>query len=158
MRDESAFRQSVRDAVSACTAAARSKPDLARRIIDRVHRKELPVMKKKLSTAMVLVLALILASLTALAIGLTVEEMWAQSFGKMNTSGAVHSVSDETQAEIPMEEAVAIARAAIIAKYGTPQSELDAWAYTPATSSAAGTAWTRKRPANGGCFSPPART
>lgn len=131
MRDESAFRQSVRDAVTSCTAAARSKPDLARRIIDRAHRKELPVMKKKLSTAMVLVLALILASLTALAIGLTVEEMWAQSFGKMNTSGAVHSVSDETQAEMSMEEAVAIGQRAIVAKYGTPQSELDAMGVYP---------------------------
>lgn len=88
-------------------------------------------MKKKTSAAVILLIALLLAALTAVAIGLTVEEMWAQSFEKMNTRGAVHSVSDETQAEIPMEEAIAIARAAIISKYGTPESELDAMGVYP---------------------------
>lgn len=88
-------------------------------------------MKKKLSAAAILLITLLLASLTALAIGLTVEEMWAQSFQRMNTRGYIHSVSDEAQAEITMEEAIVIARAAITGKYGTPEAELDAMGVYP---------------------------
>ena len=131
MKDEREFRQSIHSAVDADAAAARENPCLARRVIARANGKEQPVMKKKLSIAAIVMIALLLAGLTATAIGLTVKDMWKQSFEKMNTKGHIQTISDEAEAEIPMEEAIAIARAAIIAKYGTPENELDAMGVYP---------------------------
>ena len=130
---ESEFRQAIHSAVDTYAEAARENPCLAQRIIARENRKEPPRMKKKLSTAAILLIALLLISVTALAvtISLTVEETWLQSFAKMNTKGHIQTISDESQAELPMEEAIAIARAAIIGKYGVPESELDAMGVYP---------------------------
>lgn len=130
MPDDREFRHRVHSAVDAYGAAAREHPMLLQRVLRRANGKEQSRMKK-LSTGAVILIALLLATLTALAVGLTVEEMWAQSFEKMNTSGHVSSISDETQAEISMEEAIAIARSAIVAQYGTPESELDAMGVYP---------------------------
>lgn len=131
MKDEREFRQSIHSAVEAYAAAARENPCLARRVIARANGKEQPVMKKKLSIAAIVMIALLLAGLTATAIGLTVKDMWKQSFEKMNTKGHIQTISDEAEAEIPMEEAIAIARDAIIRKYGTPENELDAMGVYP---------------------------
>ena len=131
MKDDREFRSLIHSAVDAYGASAREHPMLRERVLQRANRKERPPMKKKLSTAAILLIVLLLATLTAIAVGLTVEEMWAQSFERMNTRGYVHSASDETQAEISMEEAIAIARAAIISKYGTPEAELDAMGVYP---------------------------
>ncbi|MBQ7850160.1 MAG: hypothetical protein IJ343_10590 [Clostridia bacterium] len=125
MTDESRFRDEVHRAVNACTAAAHEDPFLLQHVLARADRKEEPRMKKKLSTAAILVIALLLLSVAALAVGLTVEEVWKQSFDRMNTVGIIYSEADGTQAEISLEEAISIARGAIIAKYGTPESELD---------------------------------
>ena len=125
MTDESRFRDEVHRAVNACTAAAHEDPFLLQHVLARADRKEEPRMKKKLSTAAILVIALLLLSVAALAVGLTVEEVWKQSFDRMNTVGIIYSEADGTQAEISLEEAISIARSAIIAKYGTPESELD---------------------------------
>ena len=125
MTDESRFRDEVHRAVNACTAAAHKDPFLLQHVLARADRKEEPRMKKKLSTAAILVIALLLLSVAALAVGLTVEEVWKQSFDRMNTVGIIYSEADGTQAEISLEEAISIARSAIIAKYGTPENELD---------------------------------
>ncbi|MBR3763348.1 MAG: hypothetical protein IKK57_02205 [Clostridia bacterium] len=128
---EKNIRQAIHNGVDAYAASVRENPFLARHVIALAERKEQPRMKKKLSTAAIVLLAFLLASLTAAAIGLTVRDVWRQSFDKMNTSGYIQTISDETTAELPMEEAIAIARAAIIAKYGTPESELDAMGVYP---------------------------
>lgn len=86
---------------------------------------------KKLSTGAIIAIVLMLLSVTAVAVGLTVEQIWQQSFEKMGTSGMIRNLSDETQAEITVDEALSIARAAIIAKYGTPVAELDAMGVYP---------------------------
>lgn len=131
MTDDRELRKLVHRAVDAYSAPARTDSLLLQRILARESRKEERPMKKKLSAAAILVIALLLASVTALAIGLSVEEMWKQSFEKMNTTGLISNLSDEAQAEITMDEAIAIAREAIIAKYGTPESELDAMGVYP---------------------------
>lgn len=131
MTDDRRFRESVHQAVEAYSASTAPDPYLMQHVLARANKKETVKMKKKLSTAAILVLALLLLSVTALAVGLTVEEVWMQSFEKMNTSGWIHNLSDESEAEITMEEAMAIARSAIIAKYGTPESELDAMGVYP---------------------------
>ena len=129
--NEQEIRRRIHSAVDAYAAPAQENPYLAQRILARADRKEPPRMKK-LSTGAILLIVLLLFSLTALAVGLmTVEEVWKQSFQKMNTTGLIHNLSDETQAEISLEEAIAIAREAIIAKYGTPESELDAMGVYP---------------------------
>lgn len=125
MTDDRRFRDEVHRAVNACTAAAHEDPFLLQRVLAQAKGKEEPKMKKKLSTAAILLIALLLLSVAALAVGLTVEEVWKQSFDRMNTVGTIYSEADGTQAEISLEEAVTIARSAIIAKYGTPESELD---------------------------------
>ncbi len=131
MTDDRDFRAQVHAAVDAYSAPAREDPYLLPHVLARANGKEQPRMKKKLSTAAIMLLALLLTGITALAIGLSVEEIWRQSFEKMNTTGMVHSISDETQAEIPVEEAIAIAREAIVARYGTPEAELDAMGVYP---------------------------
>jgi len=131
MTDDRNFRQQVHQAVEAYSTGREPDPYLMQRVLARAEGKEGPLMKKKLSAAAILVLALLLLSVTALGVGLTLEEIWQQSFEKMNTSGWIHNLSDETLAEISMEEAIAIARDAIIAKYGTPESELDAMGVYP---------------------------
>lgn len=131
MTDDRRFHQRVHEAVEAYSAAHAPDPTLAQRVLARAHEKERIAMKKKLSTAAILIFALLLLSVTALGVGLTIEEMWQQSFEKMNTSGWIHNLSDESQAEISLEEAIAIAREAIIAKYGTPEDELDAMGVYP---------------------------
>lgn len=132
MRDEQ-LRRAIHRAVDAYSPSAEAPPYLAQRIRALANEKEPVRMKKKLSAAAILLIVLLLLSITALAVGITlsVEGMWQQSFEKMNTTGEIRNLSDETAAEIPLEEAVEIARNAIIAKFGTPESELDAMGVYP---------------------------
>lgn len=132
MRDEQ-LRQVIHRAVDAYSPAADAPPYLAQRIRALALEKEPVRMKKKMSAAVILMIVLLLASITALAVGITlsVEDVWRQSFEKMNTTGEIRNLSDETAAEITMEEAIEIAKAAIIAKFGTPESELDAMGVYP---------------------------
>ncbi len=128
--NENAIREKIHRAVDAYGASAADDPFLAQRILAQSRRKEAPHMKK-LSTGAIIFIVLTLLSVTALAVGLTVEEVWQQSFEKMNTTGEIYNLSDETMAEISMEEAIAIARKAIQDKYGTPDAELDAMGVYP---------------------------
>lgn len=131
MMDEQRLREQIHCAVDAYTPIAEAPPYLTQRILARANGKENVRVKKKLSTAAILVIALLLISATALAIGMSVEDMWKQSFDRMNTTGEIRNLSDETQAEISMEEAIAIARSAITSKFGTPEAELDAMGVYP---------------------------
>lgn len=131
--NDTKLRQQIHQAVNAYGAGLRENPFLAQRVLSQTHGKESPIMKRKLSAGTILLIILLLASMTALAVGITlsVEDMWQQSFDKMNTTGEIRNLSDETTAEITMEEAIAIARSAIIAKFGTPEAELDAMGVYP---------------------------
>ncbi len=128
--DDNRIRERIHRAVDVHGASMRDDPYLAQRILAATSRKEAPRMKK-LSTGMIIVIVLMLISVTAFAVGLTIEDVWQQSFQKMNTSGAIWKVSDETNAELPLEQAIELAKQAIIAKYGTPSSELDAMGVYP---------------------------
>lgn len=129
--DEKYIREQIHHAVDAHGASRQDDPYLAQRILAQAHRKEALHMKK-LSTGMIVAIVLMLLSVTALAVGLTVEEKWKQSFDRMNTTGKIPNLSDESQAEITMDEAIAIARETVIARYGTSAEELDAMGVYPA--------------------------
>lgn len=129
--DERFIREQIHRAVDAHGASRPDDPYLAQRILAQTHRKEATRMKK-LSTGMIVAIVLMLLSVTAVAVGLTVEEKWKQSFDRMNTTGEIPHLSDENQAEITMDEAIAIAREAIMTTYGTPADELDAMGVYPA--------------------------
>ncbi len=128
--NEQLLREKIHQAVDAHGVSLQEDPFLAKRIIAQTNRKEVPRMKK-LSTGMIIMIVLMLLSVTAVAVGLTVEDVWQQSFEKMNTSGYIWKVSDETNAELPLEDAITLAKDAIMAKYGTPESELDAMGVYP---------------------------
>ncbi len=124
------IRDRIHRAVDAYGASQQEDPFLAQRILAHSRRKEAPHMKK-FSTGMIIVLVLMLLSVTAVAVGLTAEDLWQQSLEKMNNTGDHEVLSDDTQAEIPLEEALAIASKAIQDKYGTPDEELDAMGVYP---------------------------
>ena len=129
MKDEM-IRQKIHRAVDVHGASLREDPYLAQRILASSDRKEAPRMKK-LSTGAIIAIVLMLLSVTALAVGLTAEELWRQSQRKMSTTGYVNMISDDAQAEITLDEALAIARKAIQDKYATPDAELDAMGVYP---------------------------
>ena len=61
---------------------------------------------KKLSTGAIIAIVLMLLSVTALAIGLTVEEIWQQSYEKMNTSSdEIRNYGEPTADEISLDKA-----------------------------------------------------
>lgn len=124
------IREKIHRAVDVHGASLPDDPYLAQRILASANRKEAPRMRK-LSTGMIIAIVLMLLSVTAVAVGLTIEDVWQQSFQKMNTSGLIWKVSDETNAELPLEDAIRLAKEAIMAKYGTPESELDAMGVYP---------------------------
>ncbi len=128
--NENAIRDRIHRAVDAYGASLPDDPFLAQRILAQSRRKETPHMKK-LSTGAIIFIVLMLLSVTALAVGLTAEELWQQSLTRMNNTGDHKVLSDDTQAEITLEEALAIARKAIQDKYGTPDEELDAMGVYP---------------------------
>ncbi len=127
---DTVIRDRIHRAVDAYGASLQEDPFLAQRILAKSSRKEAPRMKK-LSTGMIIAIVLMLLSVTALAVGLTAEDLWQQSLEKMNTTADHEVLSDDTQAEITLEEALDIARKAIQDKYGTPDEELDAMGVYP---------------------------
>ena len=94
-------------------------------LIDQLPRKERYVVKRKISVGLVLALLLMLAAITAVALGLGIDEIWAQSFEKMNTRGEVYTLSYPEEGDMTAEEAIALAKAAIVASYGTTEEEFD---------------------------------
>ena len=138
MTDESRFRDEVHRAVNACTAAAHEDPFLLQHVLARADRKEEPRMKKKLSTAAILVIALLLLSVAALAVGLTVEEVWKQSFDRMNTVGIIYSEASSRQRS-PWRRPSASPAAPSSPNTARPKASWTKWASTPATTPAAGT-------------------
>ena len=83
------------------------------RLIDHLPKRERIKMKKKISAAAVLLAVLLLLCATALAIGLSIEEIWKQSFEKMNTRAVINDISTPTQNDMTAEEAIEIAKDAI---------------------------------------------
>ncbi len=130
MREED-IRRRVHRAVEAHSAHVPDDPHLAARLLALDAHKEAPIVEKKLSLGAVLLIALLLATLTAVAVGLNAYDVWQQSFEKMNTTGELYLFGDPKADDMPLEEALAIARAAIQEKYGTPDDELDAMGLYP---------------------------
>lgn len=86
---------------------------------------------KKLSTGMIIAIILMLLSATAVAVGLTVEQVWQQAFDKMGTWGDVWNIGEPTEKDLTMDEAAAIARKAIQEKFAVTDEELDAMGFYP---------------------------
>lgn len=129
--DENRIRDKIHQAVDVHGASLQCDPFLAQRILSHANRKEAPRMKK-LSTGMIIAIVLMLLSVTALAVGLTVEEIWQQSFERMNTtSNEIRNFGEPTDGEISLEEAIDIARKAIQDAYGTSDAELDSMGLYP---------------------------
>ena len=82
MMDENRIREQIHRAVNVYGASVQENPYLAQRILSQANRKEAPRMRK-LSTGAIIAIVLMLLSVTALAVGLTVEDIWRQSFQKM---------------------------------------------------------------------------
>lgn len=130
MKDEM-IRQKIHRAVDVHGASLQEDPFLAQRILAFSDRKEAPRMKK-LSTGAIIAIVLMLLSVTALAVGLTVEEIWQQSYERMNTSShGIRNFGEPTDGEISLEEALSIARKAIQDAYGTSDAELDSMGLYP---------------------------
>lgn len=129
MTDER-IRMLIHRAVDAHGASLREDPFLASRILACQRRKEGPHMKK-LSTGMIIAIILILLSVTAVAVGLTIEEIWQQNFEKMGTTGEIWSIGTPTETDLTMEEAAAIARSKLKTKFGVTDEELDAMGFYP---------------------------
>jgi len=124
------IREKIHRAVDVQGASLRDDPFLATRIIAATKRKEGPRMKK-LSTGMIIAIVLMLLSVTALAVGLTVEEVWQQSFTKMGTTGEIRTIGTPTETDLTMDEAAAIAREALKAEFAVTDEELDAMGFYP---------------------------
>ena len=128
--DDKLIREQIHRAVDAYGASMQEDPFLARRILASTDRKEAPRMKK-LSTGMIIAIVLMLLSVTAVAVGLTVEQVWQQSFEKMGTSGEIWNIGEPTSEDLTMDEAAAIARKAIQEKFAVTDEELDAMGFYP---------------------------
>ena len=128
--DDKLIREQIHRAVDAYGASMQEDPFLARRILASTDRKEAPRMKK-LSTGMIIAIVLMLLSVTAVAVGLTVEQIWQQSFEKMGTSGEIWNIGEPTAEDLTMNEAAAIARKAIQEKFAVTDEELDAMGFYP---------------------------
>ena len=128
--DDNRIREMVHRAVDAYAGPARDDPYLAQRILADQSRKEAPRMKK-LSTGMIIAIVLMLLSVTAVAVGLTIEDVWQQAFSKMGTWGEVWNIGEPTEKDLTMDEAAAIARKAIQEKFAVTDEELDAMGFYP---------------------------
>lgn len=128
--DDNRIREKIHRAVDVHGASMRDDPYLAQRILAATSRKEAPRMKK-LSTGMIIVIVLMLLSVTAVAVGLTAEDIWRQSFEKMGTTGMIRPGSDATEAEISVEEAIELAKEALRSHFGTTNEEIAAMGIYP---------------------------
>ncbi len=131
MRDDE-IRRAIHRAVDADAEQVKDDPYLAARVLALGKGKETTNrMKRKLPFGVLLAVILICASLTAVAVGLTLRQIWDASFEKMNTRGDVWLPSEPQADDMSVDEAIALARAAIQAKYATPDAELDAMGVYP---------------------------
>lgn len=128
--NDNLIRVKVHQAVDAYSASMQDDPFLAQRILTVNRRKEVPRMKK-LSTGMIIAIVLMLLSVTAVAVGLSIEQVWQQAFDKMGTWGEVWNIGEPTEEDLTMEEAAAIGRKTIKEKFGVTDEELDAMGFYP---------------------------
>ena len=128
--NEEMIRSKVHRAVDACGASLQDDPFLAQRIMAANRRKEGPHMKK-LSTGMIIAIVLTLLSVTAVAVGLSIEQVWQQAFDKMGTWGEVWNIGEPTEEDLTMDEAAAIGRKVLKEKFGVTDEELDAMGFYP---------------------------
>ncbi len=128
--DENRIREQIHQAVDAFAAPLKEEPFLARRILAQANRKEAPHMKK-LSTGAIIAIVLMLLSVTAVAVGLTVEQIWQRSFEKMNTTTFERRFTEPGEGDMPLDEALSIAREAIQTMYGASDAELDGMGLYP---------------------------
>lgn len=128
--NEEMIRSKVHRAVDACGASLQDNPFLAQRIMAANRRKEGPHMKK-LSTGMIIAIVLMLLSVTAVAVGLSIEQVWQQAFDKMGTWGEVWNIGEPTEEDLTMDEAAAIGRNVLKEKFGVTDAELDAMGFYP---------------------------
>ena len=146
--------QDLRRALDASITGCQPSEHWKRRVL--AQTKEEKTLKRKLSVGLILAAALLLATATALVATGAFDrlwEVWQDSFRRMNTTGAV-DILDEKEYEAFKQEndgvkedwvvstvprgkdldydtAYAIARQAIIDKFGTPEAELDAMGVYP---------------------------
>ncbi len=130
MRDEK-LRKAVHPAVDAAAQHLPDDPFLAARVIALAKEKETAPMKRKLPIGVIIAIALLCMSVTALAVGLTLRETWEASFQKMNTHGEIWLPDDPQEGDMSLEEALGVARAAIKKTFATPDAELDAMGVYP---------------------------
>lgn len=128
--NEEMIRSKVHRAVDAYGASMQESPFLAQRIMAANRRKEGPHMKK-LSTGMIIAIVLICLSVTAVAVGLSIEQIWQQAFDKMGTWGEVWNIGEPTEEDLTMEEAAAIGRKVLKEKFAVTDEELDAMGFYP---------------------------
>ncbi len=101
-------------------------------MIDQLPKRGTKPVKKKISTAAIALAVLLLLCATGLAIGLTVEEIWKQSFDKMNTTAVHEVISIPEEDDMTADEAIALAKEAIRNKYGTTDEEFERMGVYPA--------------------------
>ena len=148
-------KQFVQKSIDSGLSTMQGDPWLAQRIINQERMGGI-IVNKRISVSLVLAIVLMLITVTALAATGAFQklwEVWQSSFQKMNTTGAVEIVEDfdheAFEAEyggvkedliistIPRDEdldydrAYAIARQAIVDRFGTPENELDAMGVYP---------------------------
>ena len=148
-------KQFVQESIDSGLSMMQGDPWLAQRIINQERMGGI-IVNKRVSVGLVLAIVLMLITVTALAATGAFQklwEVWQSSFQKMNTTGAVEIVEDfdheAFEAEyggvkedliistIPRDEdldydrAYAIARQAIVDRFGTPENELDAMGVYP---------------------------
>ena len=128
--NEEMIRSKVHRAVDAYGASMQESPFLAQRIMAANRRKEGPHMKK-LSTVMIIAIVLICLSVTAVAVGLSIEQIWQQAFDKMGTWGEVWNIGEPTEEDLTMDEAAAIGRKVLKEKFAVTDEELDAMGFYP---------------------------
>ena len=121
--NEQKLRAQIQDAVNRHVPGGMITPYRVQRVLRDARWEGEPKVKKKLSAGLVLVIVLMLMTLTALAIGLSLDDIWQQSFDKMNTTGVMDIVSYPQETDMQPEEAVALAKSAIIDLYGTTEEE-----------------------------------
>lgn len=155
---EQDIRTRVQQAVTKSAGSICPDPWLARRVIAR--GKEEKQVKKRISLGLVLVIVLALgvtgAALAATGAFDALQSLWQDSFRRMHTEGVMDTM-DAPEAEaflrefaeeygdkedliistvpgegdLGLEEALAIARSAILDAFGTPEAELDAMGVYP---------------------------
>lgn len=123
--EERREKQIIQQAFESSLSGLQEDVYLAQRVLIAARQKGEEKVKKKLSVSLVLMIALLFIALTALAIGLGIDEIWKNSFAKMNTTGAIHTLSYPQEGDMTAEEAIALAREAVTARYGTTDAEFD---------------------------------